>query len=92
MWQPQIKAEEDANGNGGFTTDIGLIFFLDAHAPTLHLGHGGDQNGFISYIDFEPKTREASVMVFNTNVIYPANTPPDGDVVTRLRKEVRKLF
>jgi hypothetical protein len=31
-------------------------------------------------------------MVFNTNVIYPANTPPEGDVVTRLRKEVRKLF
>jgi len=92
MWQPQIKADEDANGNSGFTTDIGLIFFLDARAPTQHLGHGGDQNGFISYIDFEPKTREASVMVFNTNVIYPANTPPDGDVVTRLRNEVRKLF
>ena len=92
MWQPQIKTEEDSNGNTGFTTDIGLIFFLDARAPTLHVEHGGDQNGFISYIDFEPKRREASVMVFNTNVIYPANTPPDGDVVTRLRKEVRKLF
>jgi CubicO group peptidase (beta-lactamase class C family) len=29
MWQPQLKADADSNGNGGFTTDIGLIFFLD---------------------------------------------------------------
>ena len=36
MWKPQIKAETDANGNADFTTDIGLIFFLDARAPTLH--------------------------------------------------------
>ena len=78
MWQPQIKADVDSNGNGGFTTDIGLIFFLDGVYPTLHILHGGDQNGFISYIDVEPKNREAAVMVFNTNVITPRNAPPDS--------------
>jgi CubicO group peptidase (beta-lactamase class C family) len=92
MWQPQIKAEVDANGNPGFTTDIGLIFFLDRRLPTLHLGHGGDQNGFISYIDFEPQKREASILVFNTNVIYPPKTPSEKDVYGRLRNAVRRLF
>jgi CubicO group peptidase (beta-lactamase class C family) len=92
MWQPQIKASVDANGNADFTTDIGLIFFLDQRVPTQHLGHGGDQNGFISYIDFEPKKSAASIMVFNTNVIYPDNTPAEKDVVFRLRKAERKLF
>jgi len=92
MWKPQIKAEVDANGNADFTTDIGLIFFIDQRVNTLHLGHGGDQNGFISYIDFEPQKREASIMVFNTNVIYPDKTPPEKDVVYRLRKAERKLF
>ena len=92
MWQPQIKASVDANGNADFTTDIGLIFFLDQRVPTQHLGHGGDQNGFISYIDFEPKKHVASIMVFNTNVIYPDNTPAEKDVVFRLRKAERKLF
>ncbi len=92
MWQPQIKAEVDANGNADFTTDIGLIFFLDSRVNTQHLGHGGDQNGFISYIDFEPKKRTASIIVFNTNVVYPTNTSPEKDVVSKLRKATRQLF
>jgi len=92
MWQPQIKAEVDANGNGGFTTDIGLIFFLDRRLPTLHIGHGGDQNGFISYIDVEPQKRAAAVMVFNTNVIMPRGSSPDDDPVYTLRTAERGLF
>jgi len=92
MWRPEIAAAEDANGNAGFTTDIGLIFFLDQREKTLHLGHGGDQNGFISYIDFEPKKRAASVMVFNTNILLAPNTPQEKDTVGKLRKAERLLF
>jgi CubicO group peptidase (beta-lactamase class C family) len=92
MWQPQLPTAVDANGNNGFTTDIGLIYFLNRRDGHTFLGHGGDQNGFISYIDFEPATRKASVIVFNTNVIYPANTPPEKDVVSRLRNDIRKLY
>jgi CubicO group peptidase (beta-lactamase class C family) len=92
MWHPQIAALEDANGNKDFTTDIGLIYFLDRRVPTLHVGHGGDQNGFISYLDLEPKKRAASIIVFNTNVIYPSNNPASEDVVTKLRKAERLLF
>lgn len=92
MWRPQIKTEVDANGNKGFTTDVGLIFFLDTTLSPTHLGHGGDQNGFISYLDFDPAKREASIIVFNTNIILPDNTAPEKDVVSRLRKSVRALF
>lgn len=92
MWKPQLKADVDANGNPGFTTDIGLIYFLDQRLSKTHLGHGGDQNGFISYIDFDPSKRAASILVFNTQIINPPNTPADKDVVSRLRNSVRKLF
>ncbi len=92
MWQPRIKTEADANGNKGFTTDIGLIFFLDTTLGPTHLGHGGDQNGFISYIDFDPAKHEASILVFNTNIILPDNTPPEKDIVGKLRRAVRALF
>jgi len=91
MWQATIPAPLDANGNAGFTTDIGLIFFLDKRGEETYLGHGGDQNGFISYIEFNPKKRTASVLVFNTNIILPADTPLEKDTVGKLRKAVRLL-
>jgi CubicO group peptidase (beta-lactamase class C family) len=92
MWRPQLPTTIDANGNTGFTTDIGLIFFLNRRNDRTFLGHGGDQNGFISYIDFEPATRQASIVVFNTNVIYPDGTPTEKDVYSRLRKSVSELY
>ncbi len=92
MWKPQLPTTADANGNTGFTTDIGLIYFLNRRDGRTFIGHGGDQNGFISYIDFEPATRQASIIVFNTNVIYPDGTPAEKGVVSRLRNEIRKLY
>lgn len=92
MWQPQLKAELDSNGNAGFTTDIGLIYFIDTRNNRKLIGHGGDQNGFISYIDLEPATRTASIIVFNTNVIYPQGTPVEKNVYARLRTFVRNSY
>ncbi len=91
MWQPRLRAESDSNGNRGFTTDVGYIFFIDARDGRKLIGHGGDQNGFISYIDINPAMKIASILVVNTNVNYPQNTPPDKDVFTRLRTAVRSL-
>jgi CubicO group peptidase (beta-lactamase class C family) len=91
MFQATISAPLDANGNSGFTTDIGLIFFLDKRPDATYLGHGGDQNGFISYIEFNLKKRTASVLIFNTNLILPEGTPPEKDTVGKLRKAVRRL-
>ncbi|HXF43096.1 MAG TPA: serine hydrolase domain-containing protein, partial [Pyrinomonadaceae bacterium] len=92
MWQPQLKADEDANGYKGFFTDIGLIFFLDRRSENPIIGHGGDQNGFISYIDFQPAKKSATILVMNTNIIYPQGTEQAADVTVRLRKAARKLL
>jgi CubicO group peptidase (beta-lactamase class C family) len=91
MFQPTIPAPLDANGNAGFTTDVGLIFFLDRRGDETYFGHGGDQNGFISYIEFNPKKRTASVLIFNTNIILPAGAPLEKDTVGKLRKASRQL-
>ncbi len=92
MWQPQLPAATDANGNTGFTTDIGLIYFIDQKNSRKLIGHGGDQNGFLSYLEFEPATRTASLLVVNTTVNYPENTPPENTIIHRLRTAIRKLF
>jgi hypothetical protein len=70
---------------------VGLIYFLDKRGGENYLGHGGDQNGFISYIEFNQKKRSASILIFNTNIILPDNTPPEKDMVRKLRKMVRQL-
>jgi CubicO group peptidase (beta-lactamase class C family) len=80
MFQPTIAAPLDANGNAGFTTDIGLIYFLDRQSSETYLGHGGDQNGFISYIEFNPKKRTASILVL-TRISFCRTT--------RRRKKIR---
>lgn len=92
MWQPQLKTEADANGNKGFTTDIGLIYFIDKTLSATHLGHGGDQNGFISYLDFDPAKRMASLVVFNTNIVLPDNAPAEKDMVGKIRRSIRALY
>lgn len=91
MFRQTIPAPLDANGNAGFTTGVGLIFFIDERGGETYLGHGGDQNGFISYLEFNPKKRTASVLVFNTNLILPEGAPPEKDMVGKLRKAVRRL-
>jgi CubicO group peptidase (beta-lactamase class C family) len=92
MWRPRLKAGLDSNGNPGFTTDIGLIFFIDRKGGRELIGHGGDQNGFISYIDLDPAKKSGSIMVFNTNVVYPTTTPPENQVFRRLRTAARSLY
>lgn len=92
MWKPQLPTTVDANGNSGFTTDIGLVYFLNRRDGRTFLGHGGDQNGFLSYLDFEPATKQASIVVFNTQISYPQGTPADKDVVSKLRNAIRELY
>lgn len=87
MWKPRLPVEVDANGNRGFTTDIGLIYFLDTKLGERHFGHGGDQNGFISYIDVDPDNRMATVLVVNTDVA--AN---EASAITPLRHAIRALY
>lgn len=87
MWRPQLPVEVDANGVKGFTTDIGLIYFLDTTLGKRHFGHGGDQNGFISYIDVDPDKRIATIFVVNTDVAGSENS-----AITPIRKSIRSLY
>ena len=88
MWRPQLKTDVDANGNRGFHDRYRPDIFLDTTLRPTHLGHGGDQNGFISYIDFDPKKRKVSILVFNTTVTLPRETPRQSRRVSRLRRAV----
>ena len=90
MWQPIIESNENANGNPDEGLKVGLSFFLDIKRGLI--GHTGDQNGFIMYIDFSLKTRSASILAFNTNLQLPDDTPPEKNPVQKIRIALRELF
>jgi len=66
MSTPQIRA---ADGEGGSGADVqaGLSCFVERHQGLELVGHGGDQNGFISHLYLHRPTRSGYVVSFNTD-------------------------
>ena len=91
MWQPIVESNENANGNPDKGLKVGLSFFIDSQRTVL-ISHSGDQNGFIMYIDFQPETRSASILAFNTDLQLSDDTPPEKNPLTIIRAALRKLF
>lgn len=90
MWKPGLDAGSGADGNPPGQSRIGLIFFVtESNGKTL-IGHSGHQNGFFSYIDFDPKSKSASILVGNTDV-SGGNEIQKG-LEGRLLKQARTLF
>ena len=90
MWQPIVESNENANGNPVKGLQVGLSFFIDSQRGLI--GHSGDQNGFIMYIDFQPKTRSASILAFNTDLQLSDDTPTEKNPSVIIRTALRKLF
>ena len=90
MWQPVIESNENANGNPQEGLKVGLSFFLDEKNGLV--GHSGDQNGFIMYIDFSPKTRSASILAFNTNLQLSDDVPLEKNPYRKIRAALQDLF
>jgi hypothetical protein len=91
MFVQTVPAPLDANGNAGFTTGVGLGYFIDERDGEKFLGHGGDQNAFISFIEFNPKKRTGSIIVFNSDVSLPAGATKEDGHVFVLRRAMRRL-
>jgi len=86
MWQPQIgvsKPEELSDA-------MGLLFFVENHGGRTYIGHGGNQNGFISHVYVHPPSRTAYAIAFNTNAV--AKTPGAGPDTHTLDRTLRDFL
>jgi len=90
MWLPVVETSRDANGNPIGISNVGLTFFVERQNGLI--GHSGSQNGFIMFVDFQPKTRAASILAFNTDLQLPDNTPTEKNPVLLIRLALRKMF
>lgn len=74
MFQPALKitSKDSSNPNGPDDRDsVGLSCFIREDGGRVFIGHGGNQNGFISHFYIEPETRSAYVVNFNTDASDP---------------------
>jgi CubicO group peptidase (beta-lactamase class C family) len=91
MWQPTVEIFRNRT-NPKNVSSMGLTFFVDDQNGQRYISHSGDQNGFLAFLDFQPKTNVASIIAFNTNLQLPEKTPDDKNPVVMIMRAQRKLF
>ena len=93
MWRPQLVARDYTQGRMNEKTSVGLSFFIDDIEGQQYVGHNGDQNGFKSFLSLCPKTRAASLLVFNTETQSTTNNPRNLlSTESKIALSVLKLF
>ncbi|MGI9075413.1 MAG: serine hydrolase domain-containing protein [Bryobacteraceae bacterium] len=76
-----------ANG----TDSIALGFFRHEEGGRLYIGHGGDQNGFLSHFYLDPRSRAAYLVAFNTDATDQAQNTGKLDLEIRTYLLERKF-
>ena len=69
-------------GEGGIDS-IGLGFFRHEQGGRLYVGHGGDQNGFLSHFYLDLPGRSAYLVVYNTDAGDPSQNTGKLDLAIR---------
>jgi CubicO group peptidase (beta-lactamase class C family) len=70
---------------------IGLGFFRHEDHGRLYIGHGGNQNGFLSHFYLDPRSRAAYLVAFNTDATDQAQNTGKLDLDIRTYLLERKL-
>ncbi|MGI8960027.1 MAG: serine hydrolase domain-containing protein [Bryobacteraceae bacterium] len=73
------------------TDSIGLGFFRHEEGGRLYIGHGGNQNGFLSHFYLDPQSRAAYLVAFNTDATDATKNTGKLDLKIRTYLLERKL-
>ncbi len=84
MWKPVTLVET----SGADRVDMGLCFFIERRGARALIGHGGDQNGFISHLYLDAAARAGYLVSFNTDATDEVAVPN----TRALDAEVREFF
>jgi CubicO group peptidase (beta-lactamase class C family) len=90
--QLDITSSDSSQLIGAQGTDsIGLGFFRHQEDGRLYIGHGGNQNGFLSHFYLDPLSRTAYLVAFNTDATDSAQNTGKLDLQIRNYLLQRKL-
>lgn len=73
MWGPVLPVvpDEDFPSRKGARDEVAESFFVHTDGALRLVGHPGWQNGFRSQINFDPRTRSAYIVSYNTDAVDP---------------------
>ena len=81
MWKPVALVETA----GEDRVDMGLCFFVEKRGGRRLIGHGGDQNGFISHLYLDPAAHAGYLVSFNTDATDEVPVPNTRNLDAELR-------
>ena len=73
MWKPflPVTPNDDFQSRKGARDEVATSFFVHTDGALTLVGHAGWQNGFRSHFYFDPKTRNAYIVAYNTDAQEP---------------------
>jgi CubicO group peptidase (beta-lactamase class C family) len=90
--QLDIESSDSSQLAGALGTDsIGLGFFRHEEGGRLYIGHGGNQNGFLSHFYLDPLLRTAYLVAYNTDATDQSQNTSKLDFDIRRYLLERKL-
>lgn len=90
--QLDVESSDSSQLAAGHGRDsIGLGFFRHEESGRLYIGHGGNQNGFLSHFYVDPQLHAAYLIAFNTDATDSAQNTGKLDLDIRNYLFQRKL-
>lgn len=90
MWQPVMDVLDEPKDGQNRKDYIGKCFFIEDNFGQRFIAHSGHQNLFSSHLYYNPATRSAYLVAYNT---WKAGTPEDPKANTdRLDKEIKEYL
>jgi CubicO group peptidase (beta-lactamase class C family) len=93
MFRPVLRIEPDAPlapGSVPVEESQGLLFFVEKHFGRTYIAHSGGQNAFETHFYYQPETRTAYAVAFNTLAVARDDKPGDSKASTgKLDRAVR---
>ncbi len=90
MWQPVMEVLDEPKDGNNRRDFIGKCFFIEDNFGQRFIGHSGHQNNFSSHLYYNPATRSAYLVAYNT---WQAGVGGDTKANTdRFDKEIKEYL
>ena len=89
MFTPVIDVLDEPKDGQNRKDHMGGSFFIEDNFGQRFIGHSGHQNAFSSHLYYNPATRSAYIVAYNT---YRSGSPAEAGATDRLDRELKEYL